>query len=71
MDHQDEVAQQAIAWAKYKGAKSPREAAEMTAQRSLTEEQWNECKHHWERHWPMVRNPDGIVGRFKRLLFGR
>jgi hypothetical protein len=48
---QDLVAQQAIQAAKVLGAKSAREAAEITMGRELSDPEWNEYKEPWERNW--------------------
>lgn len=68
MSHQDQVARRAIHWAKYKGARSPREAAEMTAQTKMTDDQWEVFRPAWERNWHSVPDPNSVFERLKRLL---
>ena len=48
---QDIVAQQAIEVAKLLGAKSARDAAEITMGRELSDIEWDKYKEPWERNW--------------------
>jgi len=50
-NEQDIVAQKAIAAAKAIGAKTAKEAAEITMGRELTENEWSKYKEAWERNW--------------------
>jgi hypothetical protein len=47
----DSVAKMAIEAARCVGAKSPREAAEITAGRKLSDQEWERFKGSWERNW--------------------
>jgi len=47
----EEVADQLIEAAKHLGAKTPREAAEITMGRVLTDEEWGRCSETWYRRW--------------------
>ena len=54
--HQDEIAMKAIVAGKALGAKSAKEAAEMTAGRLIDAEEWNKIREPWERNWSRVRD---------------
>lgn len=66
LSEQDYVAQRAIYFAKYMYAKSPREAAEITAGTKFSDTQWNECRDAWERNWSKVPDPNSFLERTKR-----
>jgi hypothetical protein len=47
----DTIAKMSIKAARLLGAKSPREAAEITAGRELSDQEWERFKSSWERNW--------------------
>ncbi|HAX90814.1 MAG TPA: hypothetical protein DCY07_01200 [Rhodospirillaceae bacterium] len=51
LQEQDIIAQQAIKAAKLFYAKTPKEAAEMTAGRELAPDEWEQIRSTWERNW--------------------
>ena len=50
-EEQDATAQTAIAMARLIGAKSAREAAEITLGHPMTDDEWMKCQEPWERNW--------------------
>ena len=50
-DHRDELVDQMIQAAKMIGAKTPREASEITMGRPLTDEEWGGVGESWNRRW--------------------
>ena len=57
MSEVDEVAQEAIRAAKILRVSTPREAAELTMGRPLTDAEWNSYKAPWVRNWDLVPPP--------------
>jgi hypothetical protein len=56
----DDVARRLIDVSQYLGARRPREAAEMSMGRSLTDDEWTQISNKWERVWrenPTVTEP--------------
>lgn len=51
LEEQDATAQAAVAVGRLFGAKSARDAAEMTLGRPMTEEEWMQFQEPWERNW--------------------
>ena len=47
----DAIAKFSIEAARLLGAKSPREAAEITAGRKLSDQEWERFRSGWERNW--------------------
>ena len=51
LDGEDRVARIHIEAAKHLGAKTPKQAAEITAGREITPQEWDKVRGAWERNW--------------------
>ncbi|WP_370675530.1 hypothetical protein [Pleomorphomonas sp. PLEO] len=57
LSEKDRVAQESIHAAKAVGAKTPRDAAEITMGRPFSDAEWDKWREPWERNWPLVPPP--------------